>query len=150
MLPLLALTGLGLGVFIPANNTSIMRSAPAGSPATLSGLINMARAMGTTLGIALVTLALHLAIGSEGAAAGASGADALGALGRLAFGMLAGATDSRVNRPGRNLAAAISICCRSGPSPATTRCASGIRLTASIPVCTRLLSIKALTIKTTS
>jgi MFS family permease len=89
VLPLLALTGLGLGVFIPANNTSIMRSAPAGSPATLSGLINMARAMGTTLGIALVTLALHLAIGSAGAAAGASGADALGALGRLAFGMLA-------------------------------------------------------------
>ena len=31
---LLALTGLGLGAYIPANNTVIMRSAPAGSSTT--------------------------------------------------------------------------------------------------------------------
>src|SRR6202035_5356895 len=60
---LLAVTGLGLGIFIPANNTAIMRSAPEGSAATLGGLINMARAVGTTLGIALVTWVLHFRAG---------------------------------------------------------------------------------------
>jgi MFS family permease len=79
---LLALTGLGLGIFIPANNTAIMRSAPEGSAATLGGLINMARAIGTTLGIALVTWVLHLA-------AGGAGTDTARDPSPLAFGMLA-------------------------------------------------------------
>jgi MFS family permease len=57
----LALAGLGLGVFVPANNAVIMRTAPTGSAAVLGGLVNMARGIGTTLGIALVTLALHVA-----------------------------------------------------------------------------------------
>ncbi len=56
---------LGLGVFVPANNAVIMRSAPAGSAAVLGGLVNMARGIGTTFGIALVTLALHLAGSSQ-------------------------------------------------------------------------------------
>jgi MFS family permease len=59
--PMLALAGLGLGVFVPANNAVIMRSAGAGSASVLGGLVNMARGIGTTLGIALVTLGLHLA-----------------------------------------------------------------------------------------
>jgi MFS family permease len=79
---LLALTGLGLGIFIPANNAAIMRSAPGDSAATLGGLINMARAIGTTLGIALVTSVLHLA-------AGAAGTDTARDPAPLAFGMLA-------------------------------------------------------------
>jgi hypothetical protein len=58
---LLGLTGLGLGVFVPANNAVIMRSAAASSAAVLGGLVNMARGIGTTFGIALVTLSLHLA-----------------------------------------------------------------------------------------
>jgi MFS family permease len=57
----LALAGIGLGIFVPANNAVIMRSAAAGSAAVLGGLVNMARGIGTTFGIALVTLALHLA-----------------------------------------------------------------------------------------
>ena len=57
----LALCGLGLGIFVPANNAVIMRSAAAGSAAVLGGLVNMARGIGTSLGIALVTLLLHLA-----------------------------------------------------------------------------------------
>ncbi|HXB50201.1 MAG TPA: MFS transporter [Streptosporangiaceae bacterium] len=57
---LLGLAGLGLGVFVPANNAVIMRSAAASSAAVLGGLVNMARGIGTTFGIALVTLALHL------------------------------------------------------------------------------------------
>lgn len=78
---LLALTGLGLGAYIPANNTVIMRSAPAGSSAMLGGLVNMARGIGTTLGIALMTLSLHLASGTAVAAAQRAGS-------RLAFAVL--------------------------------------------------------------
>jgi MFS family permease len=61
IVPMLALAGLGLGVFVPANNAVIMRSAEPGSASVLGGLVNMARGIGTTLGIALVTLSLHLA-----------------------------------------------------------------------------------------
>jgi hypothetical protein len=58
---LLALAGLGLGIFVPANNAVIMRSGEAGSASVLGGMVSMARGIGTTLGIALVTLGLHLA-----------------------------------------------------------------------------------------
>jgi MFS family permease len=68
LVPLLAVAGIGLGVFVPANNTVIMRSAAAASAAALGGLVNMARGIGTTLGIALITLAVHASAG--GAAAG--------------------------------------------------------------------------------
>ncbi len=75
---LLGLAGLALGVFVPANNALIMRSGAASSAAVLGGLVNMARGIGTTFGIALVTLALHL--GSSPPAGGT-----------LAFAMLAAA-----------------------------------------------------------
>lgn len=58
---LLALLGAGLGVFIPANNTGIMGAIPQRLSATAGGMVNMTRGVGTALGIALVTLALHLA-----------------------------------------------------------------------------------------
>ncbi|MEU6170382.1 MFS transporter [Streptantibioticus parmotrematis] len=58
--PALAVLGLGLGLFTPANNTLIMSAIPAGSSGTGGGLVNMARGLGTALGVALVTLALHL------------------------------------------------------------------------------------------
>ncbi|MFE9168800.1 MFS transporter [Streptomyces kebangsaanensis] len=67
---LLGLAGLGLGTFTPANNAMIMSAVPARSSGTGGGLVNMARGLGTALGVALVTLALHLASGS-GTAAGA-------------------------------------------------------------------------------
>jgi len=63
---LLGLTGLGLGMFVPANNAVIMRSGAASSAAVLGGLVNMARGIGTTFGIAVVTLALHLAGTEDG------------------------------------------------------------------------------------
>lgn len=69
LVPLLLLTGVGLGTFTPANNTLIMGAIPARSSGTSGGLVNMARGLGTALGVALVTLALHLAGG--GASAGA-------------------------------------------------------------------------------
>ncbi|WP_308190758.1 MFS transporter [Streptomyces sp. HPF1205] len=58
---LLGLLGLGLGVFTPANNTLIMRAFPVAASGTGGGLVNMTRGLGTALGVALVTLALHLA-----------------------------------------------------------------------------------------
>ena len=56
----LALAGLGLGIFVPANNTVIMRTTADSSASLLGGLVNMARGIGTTLGISLMALALHL------------------------------------------------------------------------------------------
>lgn len=64
--PLLFATGLGLGVFIPANNTTIMAAIPSRLSATGGGLVNMARSFGTALGVAVVTVCLH-----AGAAGGA-------------------------------------------------------------------------------
>jgi MFS family permease len=69
----LAVAGLGLGTFVPANNAVIMRSAPARSAAVLGGLVNVARGIGTTLGIALVTLALHVSAESATQAGPAGG-----------------------------------------------------------------------------
>ncbi|WP_432856686.1 MFS transporter [Amycolatopsis sp. CA-161197] len=51
--------GLGLGVFIPANNSAVMGAIPTRMSATGGGLVNMARGLGTALGVALVTLCLH-------------------------------------------------------------------------------------------
>jgi MFS family permease len=56
----LTLAGVGLGIFVPANNTVIMRSATDSSASLLGGLVSMARGIGTTLGISLMALALHL------------------------------------------------------------------------------------------
>jgi MFS family permease len=87
IVPMLAVTGLGLGLFVPANNTVIMRSGPAGSAAVLGGMVNMARSIGTALGIAAVALALHL-----GGGLGSGLGGGLGAAGsRLAFAILAAA-----------------------------------------------------------
>ena len=60
VVPLLALTGLGLGIFVPANNTVIMRSTADSSASLVGGLVSMARGIGTTFGISLMALALHL------------------------------------------------------------------------------------------
>jgi MFS family permease len=79
---LLGLAGLSLGILVPANNALIMRTGAASSASTLGGLVNMARGIGTTLGIALVTLALHVG-GSAGPGRHPGGT--------LAFAMLAAA-----------------------------------------------------------
>ncbi|MEW1955247.1 MFS transporter [Terrabacter sp. NPDC080008] len=57
---LLAL-GLGLGLFIPANNSAIMAAFSPSTAGSGGGLVNMARSLGTALGVAVVTLSLHLA-----------------------------------------------------------------------------------------
>jgi EmrB/QacA subfamily drug resistance transporter len=66
----LAVVGLGLGVFTPANNAMIMAAIPARASATGGGLVNLARGLGTALGVALPVLALHLATQTGHPAAG--------------------------------------------------------------------------------
>ncbi|MBE3015657.1 MFS transporter [Microbispora sp. NEAU-D428] len=91
----LALTGAGLGLFVPANNTVVMAAVPERVSATAGGMVNMARGIGTALGVAAVTLALHLAGASQ--EAGARAAPAVLA----AVALLAALTASgRVVRPG--------------------------------------------------
>ncbi|WP_234021553.1 MFS transporter [Streptomyces sp. 351MFTsu5.1] len=50
LVPVLALTGLGLGTFTPANNTMIMGAIPARSSGTGGGLVNMTRGSGHRTG----------------------------------------------------------------------------------------------------
>ncbi len=67
-LPLgLALTGLGLGLVTPANNATIMASVQPHAAGSAGGLINLARAFGTALGVAVVSLALTSLAGASGA-----------------------------------------------------------------------------------
>lgn len=65
LVTLLALLGLALGTFTPANNTLVMGAIPAQSAATGGGLVSMTRSLGTALGVALVTLALSLGAGAH-------------------------------------------------------------------------------------
>jgi predicted MFS family arabinose efflux permease len=58
--PMLGALGIALGIFTPANNSLVMRSIPVQAAGTGGGLVNMTRSLGTALGVALVTLALHL------------------------------------------------------------------------------------------
>lgn len=55
----LALLGVGLGVYIPANNAAIMAAIPPHRAAAAGGMVNVARGLGTALGVATVSLALH-------------------------------------------------------------------------------------------
>jgi EmrB/QacA subfamily drug resistance transporter len=90
--PLLALVGFGVGVFVPANNAAIMGAVPERASASGGGLVNMARGLGTALGVALVAWSLHVAGGpADGAsvalwalaaAAVAGGVAAVGATAR--------------------------------------------------------------------
>ena len=63
----LALLGLALGVFLPANNTQVMRAVPAAAAGTGGGMVNLTRGLGTALGVAAVTLTLHLIPPAAGA-----------------------------------------------------------------------------------
>ena len=63
----LALAGLGLGAFTPANNATIMKAAPAGHAGVISGVLNMSRGMGTALGIALASALYTAAARTAGA-----------------------------------------------------------------------------------
>lgn len=49
----LAALGLGLGLFTPANNATILGALPRGDAGSGGGLVNLARALGTAFGVAL-------------------------------------------------------------------------------------------------
>jgi MFS family permease len=70
----LGLLGAGLGVYIPANNTAIMAAVPPHQAAAAGGMVNMARGLGTALGVAVVTLALHAAARLDRTSAGQAAA----------------------------------------------------------------------------
>ncbi len=52
----LVVTGVGLGLFTPANNAAVMASAPRCDSGSAAGILNMTRGLGTALGIAAATL----------------------------------------------------------------------------------------------
>jgi MFS family permease len=54
----LIVLGLGLGLFIPANNAAVLGALPRGDAGSGGGLVNLARALGTAFGVA-VPLFVH-------------------------------------------------------------------------------------------
>jgi MFS family permease len=63
----LAIAGIGLGVFTPPNNAAIMGSGPAHQSGMASGILNMTRGLGTSLGLALAGLAYTVGAGEGNA-----------------------------------------------------------------------------------
>lgn len=118
----LGVLGLGLGVFIPSNNTGIMSAVPAGRSGTSGGLVNMARGLGTAGGVAVVTFALHL----DGGAAGAISGPRAALAGLLLFAVLAAATTLTARR-------AQSTSSQREESPMSTSTAEGMPVSAVRP-----------------
>jgi EmrB/QacA subfamily drug resistance transporter len=56
----LAGLGVGLGLFTPANNASVMAAVPRRHAGEASGLLNMSRGLGTGVGLALTSLVFSL------------------------------------------------------------------------------------------
>jgi EmrB/QacA subfamily drug resistance transporter len=69
---LLAVVGIGMGLFTSPNNASIMAAAPLEQSGMASGVLNMTRGTGTALGLALTGTVFVLAGGDAGGHAGAS------------------------------------------------------------------------------
>ncbi|MEP9391896.1 MFS transporter [Gordonia sp. VNK1] len=61
IVPALVALGVGLGVFVPANNAAVMSAATARGTGTAGSLISMFRNVGVAIGVAVVTLTLHIA-----------------------------------------------------------------------------------------
>ncbi len=65
LLPVLVVAGIGLGAFTPPNNAAIMGAAPPEHSGTASGVLNMTRGLGTSLGLALAGLAYTIGAGVQ-------------------------------------------------------------------------------------
>jgi EmrB/QacA subfamily drug resistance transporter len=61
----LSIMGLGLGLFIPANNSIIAASGHGHQAGMVSGVLNMTRGIGTSLGVAVAGAAYALASGAR-------------------------------------------------------------------------------------
>ena len=62
----LALTGIGLGLFTPANNAAVMSASPRGHAGVTGGMLNMTRGLGTALGVALAGALFTAGAGAAG------------------------------------------------------------------------------------
>lgn len=97
LMPALALAGAGLGLYIPANNAGVMGAAPPGHAGSAGGLLNMARGLGTALGVAIAGLvyasvagsAAHTGVAADHAIAGLRATAIALALAAAAAGALA-------------------------------------------------------------
>ena len=58
---ILVLMGAFLGLVVPANNATVMAAVPASASAVTGGMVNVARALGTALGVAIAAMGLHVA-----------------------------------------------------------------------------------------
>ncbi len=74
----LALAGLGIGAFTPANNAAIMAAAPERRTGLVSGMLNMTRGFGTALGVAIAAMLYTAAAGVTGATAAHASSAAAG------------------------------------------------------------------------
>ena len=74
----LALTGLGLGAFTPANNAGVMSASPPGHAGVTGGMLNMTRGLGTALGVALAGALFAAAAGVSGSRVAEAGVVAVG------------------------------------------------------------------------
>jgi MFS family permease len=68
----LAVVGLGLGLFTPANNAGVMGAAPPAYAGAAAGILNMTRGLGTALGVAVAGLTYALVAGGPQAAPSAA------------------------------------------------------------------------------
>jgi EmrB/QacA subfamily drug resistance transporter len=69
---LLAVIGVGLGLFTSPNNASIMGAAPSRQAGMASGVLNMSRGLGTALGLAVTGTVFVVAGGGNGGTSGAA------------------------------------------------------------------------------
>ena len=74
LLVLLAVIGVGMGLFTSPNNASIMGSAPEQQAGMASGVLNMSRGTGTALGLAVTGTVFVVAGGDHSGAAAPAGA----------------------------------------------------------------------------
>jgi EmrB/QacA subfamily drug resistance transporter len=74
----LALMGIGLGCFMPANNAAVMSASPPGHAGVTGGVLNMTRGLGTALGVALAGALFTIGAGVAGAHVAQAGTTVVG------------------------------------------------------------------------
>lgn len=101
----LAVVGAGLGLFTPANNASIMSAVPREQSGEASGVVNVTRGVGTSLGLALTGLIFAIGGGdgstTPGVVAGYHDAAAFLAVAALVAALITWELRGRAGAPGR-------------------------------------------------
>ena len=89
-LVLLTVVGIGMGGFTPPNNATIMGSVPASQAGVASGVLNMTRGMGTSLGLAVTGLIFDATGGSSASSGSVDHAFSVSCLALAAVAAVAG------------------------------------------------------------